>query len=101
MCPSCHKVEPLSQANIDAMKNMQAIRCPSCREDDLRFKVMLYDDDEVRCCRLYEQFTNLDVCISPAPSLVLLISALTTSPLFGCVRTLCISSILLLFYQQL
>ena len=49
MCPACHYTEALSRQNINAMKAHQALRCSSCGADDLRFKVMLYDDDEGSC----------------------------------------------------
>jgi hypothetical protein len=42
-------VEPLHQQNIQAFTSHQAIRCPVCKDSDLRFKVMLYDDAEGDC----------------------------------------------------
>lgn len=48
VCPSCHAVEPLGAAHIATMRALQAVPCGACHRDALRFKIMLYDDDQVR-----------------------------------------------------
>ena len=47
VCPACHHVEPLNRGNINTMCALEAVRCSACGKDDLRFKIMLYDDDQV------------------------------------------------------
>ncbi|GLI64199.1 hypothetical protein VaNZ11_007381 [Volvox africanus] len=49
VCPTCHAVEPLSRHNINVMRAQQPVPCASCGQDQLRFKVMLYDDGEGDC----------------------------------------------------
>ncbi|EFJ51650.1 hypothetical protein VOLCADRAFT_116301 [Volvox carteri f. nagariensis] len=49
VCPTCHAVEPLSRHNISLMRAQQPVPCSACGQDQLRFKVMLYDDDEGDC----------------------------------------------------
>lgn len=48
VCPECSAIEPLGRANIAALKAKQTLRCKRCGQADMRFKVMLYGDDEVR-----------------------------------------------------
>ena len=60
VCPKCHAVEPLSRTNISAMRAKQAVRCPACSAEDLRFKIMLYDDDEGSCVTPEHVFETLE-----------------------------------------
>lgn len=46
VCPKCGAVEQLTRTAINQMKLRQAIPCKACTEGELRFRIVLYDDDE-------------------------------------------------------
>ncbi|GFH15152.1 deacetylase sirtuin-type domain-containing protein [Haematococcus lacustris] len=60
VCPACFSVEPLTRQAINTMKEQKAIQCPSCAADELRFKVMLYDDDQGDCITPEHVFETLE-----------------------------------------
>ena len=41
VCPSCHAVEPLTGKVMETMKACQPVICDACKEDEMRFKVLV------------------------------------------------------------
>eukprot|EP00882_Tetradesmus_deserticola_P012542 GHRQ01013295.1.p1 GENE.GHRQ01013295.1~~GHRQ01013295.1.p1 ORF type:complete len:274 (+),score=102.11 GHRQ01013295.1:252-1073(+) len=60
VCPSCHAVERLSGPVMSTMKACQPVACSSCHEDEMRFKVMLYDDEQGDCITPEDVFEQLE-----------------------------------------
>lgn len=60
VCPGCGGVQQLCRAAVNAMKGGEAVRCPSCGQADLRFKVMLYDDGEGDCIMTDDVWERLE-----------------------------------------
>ncbi|KAL6760663.1 DHS-like NAD/FAD-binding domain-containing protein, partial [Haematococcus lacustris] len=60
VCPSCLSTSPLTRRAINAMKDEKVVCCPSCAAEGLRFKVMLYDDDQGACITPEHVFETLE-----------------------------------------
>jgi len=46
------------------MRGLQAVRCRRCHRDEMRFKVMLYDDDQVGAMQILWNVLALE-CMRP------------------------------------
>ncbi|WIA33871.1 hypothetical protein OEZ86_006973 [Tetradesmus obliquus] len=60
VCPSCHATERLSGPVMATMKAAQPLACTACGQDEMRFKVMLYDDEEGDCITPEDVFERLE-----------------------------------------
>ncbi|KAJ9505491.1 hypothetical protein QJQ45_024632 [Haematococcus lacustris] len=60
VCPSCLSTSPLTRRAINVMKDEKVVCCPSCAAEGLRFKVMLYDDDQGACITPEHVFETLE-----------------------------------------
>lgn len=60
VCPSCEGVEPLTRASMAQMKQKEEIPCLRCGEDNMRFRVMLYDDEQASAITSDDVFEQLE-----------------------------------------
>ena len=60
LCPHCHQVFEVKNADLIHMKRCRPKMCSVCHRGHLRFKIMLYDDEEASLITPEDVWTRLE-----------------------------------------
>lgn len=60
LCPNCQRVTEAKAADLVHMKRCRPRVCSACHKGHLRFKIMLYDDEEASLITPEDVWTRLE-----------------------------------------